>query len=265
MIARVERDGVCVAYRVEGAGPGLVLVHGTGADGESNWAPMAAELARDWTVVRPDYAGSGQTRDGGGPLTVTDLAAQVVMAAEAAGLARFDLVGFSLGAAVAATIAADRPERVRRLGLLGPLLSASDPRLQLEFRLWRDLIDRDRATLARLIVLTGFSPAFVSQLGAAGLDALIGLIHDGNDWAGMARQVELDLILDVAAAARQIACPTLVVGQRLDHMVPVEQARAVAAAIPGARYAEIDTGHLGLLERPGEVVGLLRGFLRDGT
>ena len=263
MIERVERNGVSIAYRVEGNGPGLVLVHGTGADGDTNWAALAADLARDWRVVRPDYAGSGQTRDGGGALTVAGLAAQVTAAAEAAGLERFDLVGFSLGAAVAATIAADRPERVRRLVLLGPLLSAADPRLQLEFRLWRDLIERDRATLARLIVLTGFSPAFVSQLGAEELDDLIGLILDGNDWEGMARQVELDLVLDVAAAARRIACPTLVVGQRLDHMVPVEQARAAAAAIPGARYAEIDTGHLGLLERPGEVAVLLRGFLRE--
>ncbi|MFD2233654.1 alpha/beta fold hydrolase [Phaeospirillum tilakii] len=262
MIARVERDGVSIAYRVDGRGPGLVLVHGTGADGETNWAALTPDLARDWTVVRPDYAGSGQTRDGGGPLTVAGLAAQVVAAAEAAGAVPFDLVGFSLGAAVAATIAADRPDLVRRLVLLGPLLSASDPRLQLEFRLWRDLIGRDRATLARLIVLTGFSPAFVSQLGAAGLDDLLGLIRDGNDWEGMARQVELDLVLDVTAAAARIVCPTLVVGQRLDHMVPAEQARAVAAAIPGARHAELDTGHLGLLERPGEVAALLRGFLR---
>lgn len=263
MIARIERDGASIAYRVEGTGPGLVLVHGTGADGETNWAALAPDLARDWTVVRPDYAGSGQTRDGGGPLTVAGLAAQVVAAAEAAGAVPFDLVGFSLGAAVAATIAAERPRLVRRLVLLGPLLSAADPRLQLEFRLWRELIGRDRATLAQVIVLTGFSPAFISQLGAEGLDDLIGLIRDGNDWEGMARQVDLDLVLDVTAVARRIACPTLVVGGRLDHMVPVEQARAAAAAIPGARYAEIDTGHLGLMERPAELLALLRGFLRE--
>jgi len=262
MVEWVEADGVRVGYRVEGDGPGLVLVHGTGANGDTNWGHLVGDLRRDWTVVRPDYAGSGETRDAGGPLTVAGLAAQVVAAATAAGTGPFDLVGFSLGAAVAIQIAADYPACVRRLVLLGPFLSGANPRQQMEFRLWRELIARDLATLARIILLTGFSPEFVSQLGAGGIELTLALIRDGNDWEGMARQVELDLVLDVTAAAGRIVCPTLVVGGRLDHMVPPAEARAAATAIPGARYAEIEAGHLALLERPGEILSLLRGFLR---
>lgn len=94
----VEIGGVQVSYRVDGDGPGLVLVHGTGGNADTNWAHLLPVLTRRWTVVRPNYSGSGETRDNGGPLAVEALAAQVVGAAQAAGAVPFDLVGFSLGA-----------------------------------------------------------------------------------------------------------------------------------------------------------------------
>src|SRR3546814_13187599 len=124
----IEVAGARVAYRVDGAGPAVVLLHGTAGDGETHWGPVAARLAQRWTVVRPDYSGSDETRDGGGPLSVAGLAAQAVAAAEAAGLDRFHLVGFSPGALVAVQAAADYPERVRSLVPLGGFVRAYDPR-----------------------------------------------------------------------------------------------------------------------------------------
>jgi 3-oxoadipate enol-lactonase len=41
----VEIDGAKVAYRVEGKGPGLVLVHGTGGNGETNWTQVVNRLS----------------------------------------------------------------------------------------------------------------------------------------------------------------------------------------------------------------------------
>src|SRR3546814_8285611 len=79
----IEVAGARVAYRVDGAGPAVVLLHGTAGDGETHWGPVAARLAQRWTVVRPDYSGSDETRNGGGPLSVAGLDAQAVAAAEA--------------------------------------------------------------------------------------------------------------------------------------------------------------------------------------
>jgi 3-oxoadipate enol-lactonase len=260
----VDVEGVQLAYRVDGQGAGLVLVHGTGGNAETNWGHLVEDLASDWKVVRPDYAGSGATRDAGGVLTVEKLAAQVVAAAEAAGAVPFDLVGFSLGTAVAIRIAAEYPHKVRRLVLLGAFLHGRDARQQIQFGLWRDLIQTDRNAMARVLMLTGFSPDFLLSLDEKGMaDALEG-IQAGTDWEGMARQVELDLCVDVTSDARRVTCPTLVIGSRFDNMVPPAYARATAAAIGGARYVEMAAGHLALLEQPAEFLALLRGFLRGG-
>jgi pimeloyl-ACP methyl ester carboxylesterase len=257
----VEIDGARVAYRVDGSGPGLVLVHGTGGNAETNWEHLVPALVRHWTVVRPDYSGSGDTRDDGGDLTAERLAAEVVAAAEAAGAVPFDLVGFSLGAAVATKIAADHPHLVRRVVLLGAFLDGAGPRQRIQFGLWNDLIRTDRQAMARLVLLTGFSPAFLSGLGHDGIADAVAAIVEGTDWAGMARQVDLDLAIDVSEAARQIEKPVLVVGCTHDHMVPPAEARAVAAVIPGARYAELPAGHLAALEQPDAFLALLDDFL----
>lgn len=105
---RISDGEAVVHYDLTGDGPGVVLVHGTAASREQ-WSPLTAELAGRFTVVAPDYSGSGATTDHGGPVTLADLADEVLAAANAAGLDTFHLVGHSLGAVVAARLAALRP------------------------------------------------------------------------------------------------------------------------------------------------------------
>lgn len=250
-----------VSYAVHGAGPGLVLVHGTGGSGETNFGHLVGSFTAGWTVVRPDYAGSGETTDGDGPLELEDLVAQVAGAAADAGAIPFDLVGFSLGAAVAAQLAASRPELVRSLVLLGGFVSTvGDARSHVQFELWRRIADADPDLFSRIALLTGMSPAFLATLTPAAAEEAIALGVRTRQ-PGTARQAELDLRVDLTEQLPQIAARTLVIGQTRDHMVPVEHARALHAAIPGADYVELDTGHLGLLEQPDLVVRTIREFL----
>jgi hypothetical protein len=69
-VSTVDVDGAQVVFHVDGTGPGLVLVHGTGGDAESNWAGVVGPLGVGRMVVRPNYSGSSETSDDGGPLTV---------------------------------------------------------------------------------------------------------------------------------------------------------------------------------------------------
>lgn len=260
----VEVEGARVAYRVDGpkpaGGTGVVLVHGTGGDGETHMASLARRLAARWCVVRPDYAGSGATRDGGGALTVPGLAAQVVAAATAAGLERFHLLGYSLGAVVAVQVAADHPRRVRALVPLGGFVSGADSRLQMMLRLWLDLMDRDRESLARHWILTGFGPAYLSKLTRETLEDYVALTLLTKSWDGIRRQIELDLAVDVEATARRVAVPALVIGCSQDQMVPPVHAQALAACIRDARYAELDSGHAAPLECPDVLLDIVEPF-----
>ncbi|APZ51316.1 alpha/beta fold hydrolase [Salipiger abyssi] len=257
-IEYVQADGARIGYRDDGDGPALVLVHGTGGDGEDNWGEVLRGLPGR-RILRSDYAGSGLTEDATERLTLDRLADQVLAAADHAGVETFDLAGFSLGAAVALRIAARHPDRVRRLVSLGGFVTGGDPRSRLQFDHWVELAGRDREALARLILLTGFSADFVAGMGD--LDAVVAQMVEVTHWEGMARQAMLDKIVDVSADLAAIRAPTLVLGNRHDQMVPPSASVALAAGIAGARLGWIDGPHLSPMECPEAVAAAIAGFL----
>jgi 3-oxoadipate enol-lactonase len=261
----VEVDGAKVAYRLDGSGPSLMLLHGTGGNSETNWSPLLDRLSESHTVIRPDYSESGETVDDGRPLTVAMLAAQVIAAAEQAGATPFDLVGFSLGGSVAIYIAAEYPHLVRSVILLSGFATSVDSRQTLQFELWRDLIRTDRKAMARLLLITGFSPNFLAGMDSSAVNQAIEQIVATNNWDGMARQVELDLTIDVRDRARRITKPTLVIGCTHDYMVPPAHSRSLADVIPNARYLEIETGHLSTFERPDQLAQSVLDFVSSGS
>ncbi|TDD20956.1 alpha/beta fold hydrolase [Nonomuraea diastatica] len=249
MPTAIHSSGPVHYYRA-GSGPGLVMVHGTGGDAVTNYTHLVPGLADVRTVVTPDYAGSGQTADPGGDLTLDLLAGQVAATFEGPS----DLVGFSLGAAVAAAVAAEHPELVRRLVLIAGWTHAGDSRLRLGLRTWARLAESDPESFAAYGPLMGFAPEFVSTVG-------VETIMAGEPPHGTLRQIELDLRIDLRDLLPKITAPTLVVGNTRDYLIPVEHARALHATLPGSEYAELDSGHVVLHERPAEITALIREFV----
>src|SRR5947209_4669703 len=55
---KIKTDGATIYVRVGGQGPAVVMLHGFGDTGDM-WAPLAAVLAKDHTMVVPDLRGMG--------------------------------------------------------------------------------------------------------------------------------------------------------------------------------------------------------------
>jgi pimeloyl-ACP methyl ester carboxylesterase len=102
-------NGVSVAYRAEGAGAPLLLIHGITEDHRA-WDELAPALARDHRVVRVDLPGHGQS-SALPEYSAQTLALPVVAFAEKLGLERPRVVGHSLGGLVATLFAALAPAR----------------------------------------------------------------------------------------------------------------------------------------------------------
>ena len=113
-------------------------------------------------MIRPDYANPAAGTDSANAPRVSDFADRVVAAADASGTHRFDLVGFSLGAAVATFIAAEYSEMVRSLVLVSGFSYGGDRRMTLQFDLWLHLALTDKSALAKLLLLSGLSREFLS-------------------------------------------------------------------------------------------------------
>jgi hypothetical protein len=110
-------NGTTLHVRIGGSGPAVVLLHGFGDTGDM-WAPLAANLVRDHTVIVPDLRGFGlSARPAGGYDKMTQ-AADVAGVLDALHVARADVVAHDIGNMVAFAFTARYPRRVSRLVLM---------------------------------------------------------------------------------------------------------------------------------------------------
>jgi pyruvate dehydrogenase E2 component (dihydrolipoamide acetyltransferase) len=119
VVARSETAGPL--HRVwlrQGSGTPIVLVHGFGAD-INGWRPFVHSLPADRSILGIDLPGHGRSPLSGG-ISIDDFAASVLETMEAEGVEAVHLIAHSLGAAVAATAAAQSRLDVRSLMLVSP-------------------------------------------------------------------------------------------------------------------------------------------------
>jgi len=113
----IATNGATIHVRSGGTGPAVVLLHGYGETGDM-WVPMAADLARDHTVIVPDLRGLGLSSKPAGGFDKKTQAEDVEGVLVALGVQRVDVVAHDIGNMVAFQFAARHPERVRRLVLI---------------------------------------------------------------------------------------------------------------------------------------------------
>lgn len=243
----------------------VVLLPGIGGVAAHDFVFLEPMLARHHRVVSVDLAAPPEERT-----TFDDLVARVEARLSLLDDGAADevvLVGYSLGAQVAAAVAARAADSGGRPSIAAVVLVSG----------WLGNSERLRLFAAGRRALTVVAPAAVAELDRFAMLSAAFLESRGTAEVRQARplgpasasqsQVLLDLSSgsNLEAMAARITQPTLVVGSAEDALVGRDQSRALFAAIPTARYTELDTGHASLIERPAQVLSLIERFLLQPT
>jgi pimeloyl-ACP methyl ester carboxylesterase len=234
----------------------IVLVHGTMGKSE-DWSKVVNELSNSRSVIRPNYTERAAARNSTNELAIKDLADEVVAAVRAEGKQRFDLVGGSLGAALAVCIAAEYPEMVRSLVLVSGFGHGSDPRMNLQFKLWLHLATTDKVAFTKLLLVSGLSPSFLSAFDESTLDGVVANFIASTDWRPVEQTIKADISVDVRDYASRIKSPTLLITAKHDQIVPPAYSENL---VPDAKTIELDSGHLIFLEKPVELASAILSF-----
>lgn len=109
----IETNGTSLYVRIGGKGPALVMLHGFGDTGDM-WAPIAAELMKDHTVIVPDLRGMGLSAHPDAGYTKKNQAVDIAGVLDHLMIGQADLVTHDIGNMVGYAFAAQYPQRVRR-------------------------------------------------------------------------------------------------------------------------------------------------------
>jgi pimeloyl-ACP methyl ester carboxylesterase len=245
----VRVGDVDVAYEVQGDGDPFVLVHGS-TGSRATWMQQTPVLADRFQIVLPEYAGGGESTVPDRPLEIDELVAQVLGACDDAGVDRFHLAGYSLGACVVAALAAEAPERVRSLALVNGW-AKTDARMRFTFDLWERLYRADVELFTRYVLADGLGRETFELFGD-GVGAMIPVMASQFS-PGTSLHAELDSRIDIEDRLARITAPTLVIGGLTDRWVDIAHSRAMAEQIADASLVELDCGHVSLTEKAPEV------------
>lgn len=273
-VSRLAIHGHSVAFRMAGAGPVLVLVHGMAGSSET-WRHVVPALARRFTVLAPDLLGHGESAKPAGEYSIGAHANLVRDLLAALGHERATLVGQSFGGGVVMQLAYQFPERCERLVLVSsgglgrevsPLLRGlAVPGVEQVFPLvcspaLRDAGRRLAAWLGHALlrpapVLEEVWRSYASLADDDARRAFFRTLRAVVDPSGQSVSAEDRLYLTARI-------PTLIIWGARDSLIPVEHAFIARAAVSGSRLEIFpDAGHFPHCEAPERFVETVTHFI----
>jgi len=261
-------DGARVHVRLDGdpAAPVVVLLHGSNASLHT-WEGWTFRLKDHFRVISMDLPGHGLTGPvPSGRYDVGSMADTVDEVVTALGVAKFALVGNSMGGNVAWRYTLAHPDKVERLVLVD---AGGYPRKS------RPLVYRIASLPLAGWLMQRVTPSFMikAQLTQVFADdtkvteAMVEryhtlLLREGNREATGKRIVTPPDMIASTEVLRAIKAPTLIIWGEQDEWIPLEWGRRFAADIPGATLKVYPgLGHIPMEEAPDETAADTAAFL----
>jgi 3-oxoadipate enol-lactonase len=253
----VNAGGARFGYDLDGEGETLVLLHEIGGTRRS-WAPVIPALAKRFRVLAYDQRGCGQSD----PIICEfSLATHIVdlrTLLAALGLrGPLHLAGDAIGTALAVRYATTFPGTVASLVLACPALSVSEDRKDYLAKRAARVVEEGMASTVEGTLANSYPPIVQRDADAYAAYRERFLANDPKSYAA----INLAFAhFDATPDLPRLRCPTLVLAGHHDKLRPPVQVRAVAEAIPGAIYKEIDSAHIMPMQAPGDMAAAMLAF-----
>jgi 2-hydroxy-6-oxonona-2,4-dienedioate hydrolase len=269
----VDAGGVRTRVVTAGAGPALLLLHGTGGHLETYQKNITA-LSKRFRVIVPDMIGHGYTGRPDVKYTLDDYADHAFALLDSLGAGQAFVSGESLGGCVAAWMALRAPARVPALVLNTGILEKPD---QAGLRQLADLGQRTRQLMENLSLDTIRRRMEWLVLDPATMtDEMISVRYAIYSQPGMVADVQriLHAVLEMNRGVyagtdyinrellREISCPTLVLWSDHNPGKPLDRVKPAIELIPDVAVSVVrDAAHWPQFEQPAQVNRQMIDFL----
>ena len=259
----IERDGVRIAYRVDGSRdasrPWLVFSHSLACD-HTMWDPQLESFA-DFRILRFDTRGHGRSGAPQGDYTLELLADDLKAVLDALSIRRGHFVGLSMGGMIGQQLALSAPTRLLSLTLADT--SSRYPASVVP--VWNERISLVRAQGMDAVLQPTLERWFTARFRQEQPHAVarIAAAIRATPVAGYIGCAHAIPRIDFTSRLESLRFPTMVVVGAEDQGTPVAMAQEIAAAITGSELHVIDAAaHLSNVEQPDRFNAVLAAFLK---
>lgn len=255
-----DAGGVALRFELSGAGPRVVvLLHEMGGTLKS-WDAIMPGLRAGHRVLRFDMRGFGLSEKISGGITAEQLADDLRALLDALAITTpVAVVGCAVGGAVALSFAARHPDRTAMVAVSSPSTGIAPDRRQATLE-HIARFEREGLRALEAASLEGSYPLPFREREPARFEATR-LRWLCNDPASYAAHYRMLVELDLSRQLPRIAAPALLIGCTQDKVRPPAGIAALAAQIPGARFATVESGHFLAAQNPEGLLRLLLPFL----
>jgi pimeloyl-ACP methyl ester carboxylesterase len=234
----VDHAGVSIYWEERGRGEPLLLIMGLGVTLEG-WSRLGPVLAEGHRTILFDNRGTGRSDVPPGPYAIETMASDAAAVLDAAGVVRAHVFGISMGGMIAQELALRHPDRVASL-ILGCTACGGRDAIPAGREVAaalgaRQTMTREQAmwTMAPYIYDAATPRARIEEDFARRLSAPVSA--DGY----FAQLAGIRAWCGTLSRLPSVVAPTLVIHGETDQLVPSENGRIIARAIPGARAVMI--------------------------
>lgn len=207
------------------------------------WAMQVQAVTPTHRFITFDNRGIG--RSTGEPVTsIKEMADDSVRLLDTLGIDQTVVFGLSMGGAISQRIAIDHADRVSAL-ILGITFARPIEYMRRNEELARFLIRTGGPELLlEGSILRMFTPKFF-EVGREVIDQMIkaNMVEGGPSKEVLLAQIDALEAHDVLHELPRVSVPTLVIGAKMDMMVPGFASEEIAQAIPGSKLVMLETGH----------------------
>lgn len=229
----LQANGLKVFYERFGEGEPILLLHGFGGTGQSDWRHQIPVFSQSYEVIVPDLRGHGRTDH---PETITrpeffqEATSDVVSLVSSLDLGPMHVCGFSMGVSIASWLYFSDSSLVRSLILVSGAARVNRETAPGLFHLWESLHDPDGID--------------------AGWATVLARLHGEDKWRVLVRnygaavlsRVEIDENIAYGRAG-EIACPVLIVQGSRDRLSPPLLSEELHARIPHSELVTLESEH----------------------
>jgi 3-oxoadipate enol-lactonase len=245
----------------------VVLLHAFPI-GANLWEPQIKGLPAGWRLLTPDLRGFGGSTelDAASALSIGDYAEDVVDLLDELGITRAVIGGCSMGGYAALALYQSAPHLFEGLVLANTRAGADSPESRANRRNMLALLDREGASGVARDMMPKLLGKSTHESNSDAESFVRRLIKQQSPLAVRNAIQRMMHRTDSTLLLAQVSVPTLVITGAEDEMIPVEESRKMAAAIPGAKLVIIPgAGHLANLEQPEAFNAALSEFLTSLT